>query len=49
MKRPRALPVLAQHRCADGIVPHIPWEIPAPRARPSPRKAAVNTTAPVPF
>jgi hypothetical protein len=49
MKRPRILPVLAQHRCADGTIPHIPWEIPAPRARPSPRKAAVNTTAPVPF
>lgn len=49
MLKPRILPVLAQHRCPDGMIPHIPWEKPGPSAQPAPRPLQVNTTSPVPF
>lgn len=49
MKRPRTLPVLAQHRCPDGLIPHIPWQIPDQSALPPRPPPRVNTTAPVPF
>jgi hypothetical protein len=49
MRRPRTIPVLAQHQCPDGTRPLIPWETPGPDNRPPPRPRQIITTGKVPF